>query len=883
MPSLIRRLGFWLRHRQVQDDLAAEMEFHRAAHQRTLERDGLSPREAADASRRAMGNVTLAREDARGVWLAPWLESVGQDAAYAVRALWRQPGFTLLAMGALTAGIGLNTSLFSVYAALAMKPWAVREPDRVVRVLNMSTFDLRKRAGGGPQGLSLAEVGYFARQAKTLSGLVMSGRRVTVTAGDADASAYWVGGTYFSLLGVEMAAGRGFVPEEDRPELPAAVAVISYGYWQRQFGGDPAVVGREVRFDDVPFTIVGVASRQFAGTVPDRVDAWLPLAAAALLRPEDGWVKDVLLKPANCCSPVAARLAPGVTVDQARAELNVLSRQFRGLRPALSDVEGPGDQGGIELTGTQVFANPKDDGSAIFVPLFAGLTLVLLLACANVGNLLLARAAARRREIAVRLSLGASRLRLIRQLLTESFVLACVSGAAGIIVAGWLPAEILRITLGNPTALQLDPDGAVLAFTLGISAVSCLLFGLAPALHGTRRDAIAAFKDGSALPGARFSLRTLLLSVQVAAVVVLLVSAGVMVRSARHATDRAMGAVARDLSAVSLTPPVRGYDAARTRALALEIERALDNAIASGAVALTSTAPLASGNIKGSFRLPGQDETLHNGVFEVSPGYFQLTGLVILEGRGFTAADTGRPLIVINERMAKEFWPGKSPVGQRIVCTPPESGWNMPGELEIIGVVRDSYMTDLGEVQPTLFQPMTHRALPQILATSRSAADAAVAAAVRIDPRLRTRVLSLESVLAPRLRSARVGAAMAGSLGILALGFACVGMFGVFAYWVRQRTQEIGVRMALGAQSSDVIRLVLGTTARAVLIGLAVGLVASVAGARLLRSFLFGLSGIDLVTYAAVAAILVVASLVAAWLPARRATRIDPLVALRYE
>jgi putative ABC transport system permease protein len=875
MRTLFRRLARWFTHGRVQDDIAAEMEFHRAAHQRALENNGLPARDAENESRRMMGNLTLAREDARGVWLAPWLESICQDVAYAIRALWRQPGFTLLAMGALTAGIGLNVSLFTVYTALAMKPWAVREPARVVRVLNMSTFDLRKRAGGAPQGLSLAEVEYFARQAKSFSGFMMSGRTVTVTAGDADAAAYWVGGTYFSLLGVEMAAGRGFVPDEDRPERPAAVAVISYGYWQRQFGGDPGVVGRAVRFDDVPFTVVGVASARFAGTLSDRVDVWLPLASAALLRPDDRWVKEVVLKPANCCSPIAARLAPGVTVDQARAELGVLSRQFRGLRP--------GDEGGIDLAGTQVFANPKDDGSAIFVPLFVGLTLVLLLACANVGNLLLARAAARRREIAVRLSLGASRRRIVRQLLTESFVLACVSGAAGVVIAAWIPGQILRVITGNPTALQLEPDRTVLAFTLGISAVSCLLFGLAPALHGTRRDAIAALKEGSALPGARFSLRTMLLSIQVAAVVVLLVAAGVMARSARRATERALGTVTRDLSVVTIAPPARGYDAARTRAASMQLEQDLEMLIGSGTVALTSTAPLASGNIKGSFRLPGQAENLHNGVFDVSPGYFQLTGLPVLEGRGFTAADAGRPVIVVNETMAKEYWPGKSPVGQRIVCTPPESGWNMPGELDIIGVVRDSYMTDLGVVQPTIFQPVTHKTLPQILAANRRAADTAVAAAARIDPRLRTRVASLESVLEPRLRSARIGAAIAGSLGALALGFACVGMFGVFAYWVRQRTQEIGVRMALGAQSSDVIRLVMGTTARAVLIGLTVGLAASVAGSRLLRSFLFGLSGIDPVTYVAVAAILVVASLAAAFLPARRATRIDPLVALRYE
>ncbi|HLO18898.1 MAG TPA: ABC transporter permease, partial [Sphingomicrobium sp.] len=308
--------------------------------------------------------------------------------------------------------------------------------------------------------------------------------------------------------------------------------------------------------------------------------------------------------------------------------------------------------------------------------------------------------------------------------LTESFVLACGSGAAGLIVAVWLPPQIVKLAWGNPTALQLAPDGIVLAFTLGTCLVSCLLFGLAPALHSTRRNAIAALKEDQALRGTRFSLRTMLLSVQVAAVVVLLASAGVMARSARQVTDRALGAVGRDLSVVSLAPPLRGYDAAETRAISLQLEQALDGTLASGSIALTSTAPLASGNIKGSFRLPGQADDLHNAVFEVSPAYFQVTGLRIIEGRSFTPADKERPVIIINETMAKEYWPGTSPVGQRIVCAPPESGWNMPGELEIVGVVKDSYMTDLGELQPTLFQPLTYRALPQALASDRGAADA---------------------------------------------------------------------------------------------------------------------------------------------------------------
>jgi predicted permease len=854
LMRLLRRALYFLRRGRHEADLREEMDFHRAM-----------------LGRRAMGNVTLAREDARAIWVAPWLESVWQDVTYAVRALGREPGFALLAIGALTAGIGLNSSLFTVYTALAMKPWAVRDPGRVVRLSNNSTFDLRQRAGGGPSGFAQAELDYLTAHATTIAGAATIGRRVSVRIGDADIEASWVGGRYFTVLGVDMAAGRGFAPDEDRVETPSAVAVLSHGFWHRQFGGDPSIIGRQVRLDDVPFTVVGVAGAAFVGTTTDRVDIWMPVSSAPLLRPEDRWVRAVARQPRNCCTPAAARLNPGVTREQAAAELTLLSRQFRGPRP--------NDGGGISLRGTEVFADPKGDGAGVFVPLFAGMLLVLLLACANVGNLLLARAAARRREIAVRLSLGASRRRIIRQLMTESVVLAAAAGAAGMAIAAWLPGRMIALVAPGPLALQLQPDATVLTFTLIVALIASVSFGLAPAMHGTRREAIGGLKEGSALPGARFSLRTILLSVQVAAVVVLLVAAGIMARSASRAANRALPPQARDLAVVTIDPPVRGLDAARVRTLSLQLEQALPP----GGVALTSVPALASGNIKGGFRLPGAAEDQYNAVFEVSPAYFALMGTPIVDGRGLQPADAGRPAIVINETMARQFWPGRRAVGERIVCTPPESGWNIPGELEIVGVARDAYVTDVDQIQPTVFQPLTHRALPNALAANRASADAIVAAAARLDPRLRIRVRSLGDGLGPRLRNARVGALIAGMLGAIALGFACVGMFGVFAYWVRQRTQEIGVRMALGARSTDVVQLVLATTARAVLIGIAAGLVASVAAATLLRSFLFGLSAIDPVTYAGVAAILIAASLLAAYLPARRATRIDPLVALRYE
>jgi predicted permease len=410
-----------------------------------------------------------------------------------------------------------------------------------------------------------------------------------------------------------------------------------------------------------------------------------------------------------------------------------------------------------------------------------------------------------------------------------------------------------------------------------------VLSGLAPAFQATRRNAIGGLKEGSSVPGARFTLRTLLLSVQVAAVVTLLTAAGLMVRSAEHATGRAFAGATRGLSVVTVQPPVRGYDAVRTRALSMQLIDELARAVAPGSMAFTSTPPLGSGNIKGSFRMPGGNADEYNSVFEVTPEYFALMNVAIRDGRGFSAADAGRPVIVINEAMANRYWPGKRAVGQRIVSTPPDNGWNMPGELEIIGVVQDALMTSLEIAEPAIFQPPTHRALPHAIVNGRAAVDAAVAAMARIDPDLRVRVQPLEAALTPRLRGARVAASIAGALGVMALGFACVGMFGVFAFWVRQRTPEIGVRMALGAQSIDIIQLVLGTTAWAVSIGLAIGVAASIAGVGLLRSYLFGLSGIDPLTYAAVAAILVVASVAAAFIPARRATRIAPLAALRYE
>ena len=876
MRKLIRRLQYLVHQRRIDAELAEEVESHRRMREQALEARGVSADDVRFASRRALGNTTLAREDARAVWLAPWLESVWQDASYALRTLGRQPLFALVAAGALAAAIGLNTSIFTLYNALVLRSWPVANPDEVVTVLNTSPQDLRGRAAGGPNGFSLAEVRYFSEHSQTFSGFVVTrvgggDKRI----GEARTPASWVSGTYFTVLGVAMTLGRGFTAADDRPEAPAAVAVLSYGYWQREFGADPGIVGKTIGLEGVPFTVTGVTARRFTGTVPEPVDIWMPLASSPLLRPDDRWVRNVLLKPENCCSALAGRLRPGVTRAAAQSELAVLSKQFR---------RRAGDDGGIRVAGTQFSDSTKGDTTGTFGPMLAGSMLVLFIACANVANLLLARASARRREIGVRLSIGAGRGRIVRQLLTESFVLAGIAAALGLLIALWLPAQLVKWTGADPAALQLSADGRVLFFTLAVTALATMAFGLMPALHGARAGAAAAVKDAPLRPSGWLPLRGILLSTQVAIAVVLLASAAVLVHAIRQIAARDLGFESRGVAVASLATPLRGYDAARVRAVALEVAEAL-RAQAAGQATLASTSPLGSGNIKGSFRLTDAagDDDQFNTVYEVSPEYFDFLRIPIVAGRALTATDSGRPAIVINESMAKRYWKSAdAAVGRFIVSGPPAGGYNLPGTLEIVGVARDVFTSSLSDIDNTIYQPLSARGIPQVLLRDTAAARSAITRIVAaIDPALRSRIAPLSANIEPRLRGSRAAALLAGAMGALALGLASVGMFAVFAYWVQQRTHEIGIRMALGAGRRQVEAMVLRSSALAIGPGVIVGIVGAIAASRVLRSYVFGLDPIDPAAYAAVTLVIAAAGAAATFWPARRAARVDPVVALR--
>jgi len=874
MRHLLRRLHARIRYRRFDANLDEEIAFHRAMKQREWERAGLSDADAARRSRRDMGNITLAREDARAVWIAPWLDGVRQDVRYALRSLRSQPGFTIAACAALVLGIGLNTGLFTVFNAVALRPWAVAHPDSVVTAHHVDS------GGGGTSGFGIAEYRYLRDHARTFSGLIawrQGGGRLGHEQIDSQTPFLFVSGNYFDVLGVRMMHGRGFLPDEDRVEAPQAAAVIGHRLWERQFAADAGIVGRVFRVDDVPFTIVGVAPPGFDGTFPDAQSFWVPLASLQLLSANPAHASRLLTNPTHCCSRMAGRLAPGVTRNQARAELEVLSRVFRTqwnwTEPALWDDP-------IVLSGTAFLEQPHSKAFLVppFALMFAAVILVLLLACANVGNLLLARALARQREIAIRLSLGAGRRRVIRQLLTEGFILSCCAGTLALLLASRLPALMARGVLGDHVASRIAPDARVLAFTLGVAALTCLTFALAPALEVTRAAAGTLVAGRDVSPAGR-RMRSVLLAAQLALSALLLAGAGLLVRGVEHARTQDPGFRIDGVFVVSLAFPGQAYDQARGRAFVSELHTALSGDDSLGAVALTNTVPLGSARNMTGFRMSGEDEARSRivQVESVTPEYFGLLRLPSVAGRHLDATDRPGGAITINEAMARRYWPDASPLGQTLLFG------DRPRE--IVGIVRNARTTELDEAVPVYYEITAGGPSTRLLVGSGTTNPAPRVRAVArgLDPRVSVDARPLAAYRDRSLEADRAMALATGAVGLLALLLASVGVFGVFSYVVQERTREIGIRMAIGARAQHVIRLVLGSTARTSLAGLACGFLASLVLSRFLTGKLYGVSRFDATTYIGVAAVLVAAATLATWLPARRATRIDPAAALRLE
>ena len=854
---LLRRIRYLLRFRREAAELAEELDQHRALAER-----GASMEEA----RRRMGNTALASEQARQVWVASWVESVAQDVRYAARSLRAQPGFTAMALLALISGIGLNTSLFTAINSILTEPWNVPEPERVVTLFPIT-------ARGPVNGFALTAARFLNENSRTIEGAVAMRSfplELDGTAGGPGANTAFVTGNFFDVMQVRMTAGRPFTPQDDSFGSPGTVAVISHALWAERYQSNPEILGRNIRLDGTPFTVIGVAAEPFGGVTEDRTDVWVPYASLRVVRRDDPSAVTLLTDPGRCCSEVAARLRPGIARGQAQAELDALYQQY------LAEVNRVPAEGfllsrapaHISLAGTAVLDNPEVRRRAgpVVLVLLGAFGSILLLACANVSNLLLARAAARQREVAVRVAIGAGRWRVIRQLLTESLLLGGIASAGGLALAYVLPDLVVRLAgQTRPENLSLTPDGNVLAYAVAIAVVSALVVGLAPALRGTRISVSEAMKRHSAHASPRIPLRGVLMAVQVTVSVALLMGASLLVRGLVHARSVDPEFQTEGITAVRITLPA-GVDAAGRRTF-------FDGLLARmGSAGLSVLTPLDRRR-----EYMGSGTRCAQGGFVtgqwVSSGYFDVLGIPVLAGRTFAASDQGRASILVNETFARMCWPDRSPVGE-----PVDRG--VAGE--IIGVVRDAQIAGIGPVPPTFFTQYEGQNAPVLLLPSRRAA-AAVAAVREMNPGAAAETFGLREQAERSLGVTAGVARMAGALGLLALFLATVGLYGVISYSVEQRRREIGVRMALGARPREVAGLVLRKNARAVLIGLAAGLALGGGASVVLESQLYGLSPLDPLAYAGVLLILLVAGTAASLIPARRAAGIDPVSTLRQD
>jgi putative ABC transport system permease protein len=827
------------------------------------------------------------------------METLLKDVRYGVRSFLKRPGFTGIAVITLALGVGANTAVFSLINSLLLRPLAAERPDEL--------FAVSRGDGAGPPA-SYPDYLYYRDRNQVFSGLAASAQ-APINFGGFDSGGgeqsggvimgEIVSGDYFRTLGVNAAMGRTLSPEDDQPGSANPVAVISHRFWQNRLGAASDVIGKTLTLNGHGFTVVGVMPESFTGTL-FTPHVWAPLAMQAQLMPG---APDRLHDHRDNWLGLIGRLKPAVAPEQAAAALNALDGQ---LRQQYADLERPREETALSLLSTRGVTLPHIRRMITILSTFAALVVgaVLLIACANVANLQLARATARRREIAVRLALGASRWRLIRQLLTESLLLAILSAVAGVIVASWALSLLIKFapTVGVFTfAPDLRLDGRVFVFTLAMSLLTGVIVGLAPALQASKSDLVLALKDESGnVSGGRsrrsrlFGLRGLLVSAQVAISLVLLVTTGLFIRSSMIAATTDPGFDTQNGLVLTLDLGLQDYTETRGKQFQQELKERLAALPGVKAVSLASYVPLSPGDPQAEVRIEGAEPAPESnqdlvGTMAVDSDYFQTMGTPLLRGRNFGSADRedSPRVAIINETMAKRYWPGVEAVGKRL-----RLGAAADAPLrEVVAIVKDSKWRHLGEPpRAIVYRPISQTWSPLSSFVVRTAGPpSAVLAQVRrevqrLDPNLPVQALrTLPEHVAEALWPARLGAGLLAVFGLLALMLAAVGLSGVIAYLVSQRTREIGIRLALGAQAGDVLKLVIWQGLRLTLSGVVIGLLGAFAVTRLLQNLLYGLSPTDPLTFLAITSLLVAVALLACYIPARRATKVNPLVALRYE
>lgn len=819
----------------------------------------------SEDDRRELGNLTRAAEEARTVWSWIWLEQLSADVRYACRTMLRSPGFAAAALLTLVLAIGANTAIFSVIDAILLKALPVDHPESL---MVLSSYSKEERVG------DFGYADYLAVRDgnRTFSGVLAASSQERIDAGIGPATEVAlrkiVSGNYFTVLGVQPLLGRVFGKEDEN--LP--VAVISNRFWKRSFSASPSIVGQPIDLDGLPFTIVGVAPPEFLGeTVGEAPDIWATVSlmpAARRSLPGFTWLN------------LMGRLQPGVQPPQARADLSILVPQL----PSSASRGGFMDRIAVE---------PGDRGSSglrdgFYDPLrvvMVVVAIVLLIACANLAGLQMARGATRQREIATRLALGAARGRIVRQLMTESLVLALAGGALGLLFAVWSEQFLLSLVaaVGRPITVDLRPDLYVLAFTAAISIATGVLFGFAPALQ-------AAQHSGLKLSGGRqrrWRLKDGLIAMQVALSLLLLIVGGLFIRTIQNLKTQDVGFRAANVLSVQVGSQ-HEYQPNWTTLSAALLQRT--EAIPGVHVASVSFTDILSNDGSGvsgfNFEgLPATKEVQRAKANWVGPNYFQTSGIPLLEGREFSPADnsTSPKVAIVNQTMARRFFGAESAVGHRFVLS--------KEQYEIIGVAKDAKYVDLREsgVRFVYFAASQTQSGIHSLELRTTGSPLAIAGAVRsavreADPRLRIgEITTLEKRIDQRLAREFLVADIAGFFSGLTLLLVSIGIYGTLAYTVARRTGEIGIRMALGARASTVLIAILRDILWMLIAGLAAGVASALAVGRLVGSMLFGLKPTDLPTISIAIAVLTLATLAAGYIPARRASQVDPAIALRFE
>ena len=863
---------------------------------------GMSPEEARYAAVRAFGNRTLLREETRDTWGWLWLEQLSQDTRFGMRALRRNLGFTILAVLALALGIAVNTTVFTALDATAFRPLPVSDPDQIVRVVRWIP------QGYGGTLFSFPEYVYYRDHSDVFSGLaadsccydVVYGGQQDATAVTVPTSALvntrLVSGNYFEVLGINAMLGRTFLSEETQSENSNPVAVLSHQFWQRRLNSDPNILGKPLILNATHFTVVGIAPRDFigGGDPPAVPDVWIPLAIQPYIVPGRHWMNDA--NAHNVC--MVGRLRPGIALKKAQAALTVLAQQLAHTSIAK------------EQTATTTHLTVKrasflDFGGtgaefAVSVTLaLAAAGMVLLVACANVANLLLARALARRKEVGVRLVLGAGRSRLIRQLLTENALIALLAGIAGLLLSTWA-CHVLWFSVQHSLQkfyppdllLRADPDVRIFVYTLFLSLATTFAFGLAPALQASKADLVSALKQDACITSPRrrgsllnFTLRDSLVLAQVSLSLVLLIAVGLLARGLQRSQAIDPGFETKNLLAVDLDFPARGYSNSTALSLRREIVERLD-----ALPQIKSVCFVASGFTSGWTPVALESaRSLPQGFIVpytvTSPDYSRTLGIRILRGRDFDeTAQTGAPVVIVSEATARLLWPGEDPIGKRLKAS------DRPSYAEVIGVVSDVRSGRLDKVDSAhLYFPIAPsdqsfilwvrtRNYPKNVLESIRDALGTLDKGLLLAP-----TYTVNDLLWLQRLPALIGTTIAAILGVLALVLAAVGIYGVMAYVVSQRTHEIGVRMALGSGKANALELVLKQGMRPVALGIILGLAGAVVLSHVMSFLLFGVSPLDPLAFSGASAFLIVAAALAGYIPARRATRVDPMAALRYE